>query len=119
MPEEPPRSRDAVPDGVREAGRRDSSLHDLAVVMARRHAGVRLLGGPIECDPHGGREPVTETRELLLVLLPGLDEVVLGERVENDLEVHAAYDLAFCDPGGQMVPTHGRRLVPAGRQPPA
>ena len=91
-PEESPRSRDAVPDGVREAGRRDSSLHDPAVVMARRRVGVRLLGGPIECDPHGGREPVTETRELLLVLLPGLDEVVLGERVENDLEVHAAYD---------------------------
>lgn len=71
----------------------------------------RPLRGLVKRQAHGGDEPVAETREPRLLPGSDLDDVVRGERMENDLEGHVRLRPARSDPGDEMVPSHRCRLA--------
>ncbi len=104
---------DAIPHDVREARWCDASLHDVAFVLAnRRGAGVRPPGRTLDGDTDRGHEAATETRELLLVPVPGFDDVALGERMKDDRESHTRrLGATVVDPRQHVLPRDRLRFA--------
>lgn len=104
---------DAVAHGVREPDRFDSSFHDLAVLVVDRwRAGVRPLSSAFDRQPDRSDEPVTETRHLLLVPLPRVDDVPLSQRVNDNREIHTrGLGATLVDRLKHVLPRHRRRFT--------
>jgi hypothetical protein len=82
--------RHSVANDIRETGSGDLPLDHCTIAgVDRGRSRIRPARRPFDRRLYSRDEPIPKTRELLLVPLPGVDEIDLSERVQLEREAHA------------------------------